>query len=305
MRKVLVKARSHKLCWWLLALALFAYGCGKNQPETAETPPVRPTSYEQLIALSDDDLAQVDVARMNLLCAEGLAGAEDLDVQAALWKLDRWARLAKASEEKYLPQFWANQARYDHSLAKFKAVNLALTIKEDLGCGYNLELVRSGVMSDVRSTRFFQNSKDLFLHGFLSEQQAGSCASLPVLMVALGRRLDYPVYLVACKGHLFCRWDDGKERFNIETAMQGVDSKPDSYYYRWPHPTNEAEAQAEGYLTNLTPRQELAVFAQLRAACLQENRDYAGAADAYEIALATFPDSSLIKQYLNRAKSKI
>jgi regulator of sirC expression with transglutaminase-like and TPR domain len=180
----------------------------------------------------------------------------------------------------------------------FQAVNLGLTLKEDLKCGYNQDLVRSGAMEDIHSTRFFRNSSDLFLHGFV-EKRTGSCSSLPVLMAAVGRRCGYPLYLVACKGHLFCRWDDGTERFNIETACPGVDSKPDVYYKQWPHPSSESEIRTEGYLLNLTPKQELAVFAQLRASCLQENHRLAESLEAYSLALEGFPLSTHLKAYID------
>lgn len=158
-----------------------------------------PSSYAELIAMSDADLTKVDVARMNLLCADGLPGAENLDVKQCLAVLDQWAEVIRQAEHKYLPQFHRNPGRYDNSLAKFKAVNLALTLKQDLGCDYNKDLVTSGVMADIRSTRFFRDSSDIFLHGF-TEKRKGSCASLPVLMVAVGRRCGYPLYLAASKG---------------------------------------------------------------------------------------------------------
>ena len=296
----------------LLLVALL--GCsrkegGQSEARTKttpkEAPQITPTAFSELLTLSDEQLKDVDVARLNLLCAQGLPGAEHLDIEASLATLDKWGKIAKAAERKYLPQFRANPGRYDNSLALFKAVNLALTLKEDLKCGYNLELVNSGVMNDVRSTRFFRNSRDLFLHGFTTDPRAGSCASLPVLMVALGRRLGYPLHLVTCKGHQFVRWDDGKDRFNIETAIQGADSKPDAYYYTWPHPTTKAEAGNEGYLVNLTPKQELANFVQIRGACLQENGDFEGASKAYELALKVFPESRLLSQYLNYVRTRI
>jgi hypothetical protein len=43
-----------------------------------------------------------------------------------------------------------------------------------------------------------------------------------VLYVAIGRRLGYPLKLVECKGHLFVRWEDAKERFNIEGTSRGL-----------------------------------------------------------------------------------
>jgi hypothetical protein len=103
---------------------------------------------------------------------------------------------------------------------------------------------------------------------------------------------------------LFCRWDDGTERFNIETACPGVDSKPDSYYMRWPHPTNPAEAKVEKFLKNLERSEELAVFARLRASCLEENKRYAEASEAYAFALPSFPESKYLKAYLNNVNRR-
>jgi hypothetical protein len=240
---------------------------------------------------------------MNLLCAQGLPGAQEVDIELALTLFDQWAELVQQNEQKYSAQFFQNRKSYDNSYSKFLAVNLGLTLKGDLGCGYNKALVGSGVMRDIQSTRFFKDSKDLFLHGFI-QSRTGSCSSLPVLMVAIGRRCGYPLHLVACKGHLFCRWDDGTERFNIETACEGVDSKPDSHYKRWPHPSTEQEIRDEKYLKNLTPAEELGVFCQIRAACLQENQCYDEAAEAYQQALKALPDSKLIKRYLNSIADK-
>lgn len=262
-----------------------------------------PRTLAELLALEPAELERVDIARMNLLCAEGLPGAENLNVDASLATIGKWADLVRQNERKYLPQFQRNPARYDNSLAVFKAVNCALTLKQDLGCDYSKELVASGVMADVRSTRFFRDASDLFLHGF-TEKRQGSCASLPVLMVAVGRRCGYRLHLAASKGHLFCRWEDGGERFNIETAVEGVDSKPDSHYRRWPHPIDDEELTTEKYLKSLSPAEELGVFAQIRAACLEENRRFNDSAQAYEIALRSFPESRYVKAYLNHVRGE-
>lgn len=260
--------------------------------------PRMPATYAELTSLPVKQLENIDIALMNLLCAEGLPGAENLDVKECLAVLDRWVEAVKQSEQKYSVQFFQNRQKYDNSYAMFQAVNLGLTLKKDLKCGYNEELVRSGAMADIRSTRFFRNSSDLFLHGFI-EKRTGSCSSLPVLMVAVGRRCRYPLYLVTCKGHLFCRWDDGTERFNIETACPGVDSKPDAYYTQWPHPASDSEIQTEGYLQNLIPKQELAVFSQLRASCLHENHRFDESLEAYSLALEGFPLSTHLKAHID------
>ena len=63
---------------------------------------------------------------------------------------------------------------------------------------------------------------------------------MPVLYVAVGRRLGYPLKLATTKGHLFARWDGldhsypaWRERFNIE-GTHGFSSYPDDYYKTWP-----------------------------------------------------------------------
>jgi hypothetical protein len=48
----------------------------------------QPTSFAELFSVRDEDLPQVDIALMNLLCAEGLRGAEKLDVKQCLQTLD-------------------------------------------------------------------------------------------------------------------------------------------------------------------------------------------------------------------------
>jgi len=117
---------------------------------------VCPASYAELIATPEAQLTGTDIALMNLLCAEGLPGAENLDKKKCLAMLDEWAGVVKTAERKYARQYQQNPERYDNSFAKFKAVNLGLTLKQDLGCGYNMELVNSGAMADARSTRFLE-----------------------------------------------------------------------------------------------------------------------------------------------------
>ena len=265
--------------------------------------PVEPQTLSELLNLPEDELARVDIARMNLLCATGLPNSENIRLNDHLQTLDRWAEIVKKAEEKYLPTFYRNPAKYENSLSKFKAITLVLTFKEDLKCGYNMELVRSGAMQDWKSTRFFKDSRDLFLHG-LVERQKGTCASLPFLVVALGRRCGYPLYLVSSKGHLFCRWQDQRETFNIEASIRGVDIFPDSYYLTYPHPFTEAERVDEKYLKTHTPIEELSLLMNTRAVCFKANGRLTQAVESYEISLRGFPNSKLTRAYIDDAKRR-
>ena len=53
--------------------------------------PEETLSLQQLIELPEKDLAQVDIAAMNLACAVGLPGSEKLNIPSALARLDQWA----------------------------------------------------------------------------------------------------------------------------------------------------------------------------------------------------------------------
>lgn len=264
---------------------------------------IEPKTLTELLGLSEDKLARVDIARMNLLCAIGLPNTENINLSGYLLVMDKWAGLVKKAEEKYLPTFYRNPTKYENSLSKFKAITLVLTIEEDLKCGYNMELVRSGAMKDWKSTRFFKDSRDLFLHGLI-DRQKGTCSSLPFLVVALGQRCGYPLYLVSCKGHLFCRWQEPAETFNIEASMRGVDIFPDSYYLTYPYPFTEAERADEKYLKNHTPLEALSLLMSTRAVCFKANGLYKQAVEAYEISLRGFPNSKLIRAYIDDAKQR-
>jgi hypothetical protein len=95
------------------------------------------------------------------------------------------------------------------------------------------------------------------------------------------------MHLVAAKGHLFARWDDGKgTRVNLEAANAGgFTNHPDSHYRTWPFPITPQEEKSGSYLQNLTAEQTLAVFMSTRSACL---RSAGKTADAISAAAAAF-----------------
>ncbi|MCC6357107.1 MAG: tetratricopeptide repeat protein [Phycisphaerales bacterium] len=199
---------------------------------------------------------------MNLLCAAGLPGAESLDIPAALLQLDTYAAKVKLETDRHL--YRAKDPRYAehyaHSEARLRAEFIVQVLQEDCGVRYNPDRV---------TNPDFRDGRDLFIHGMLAGGNGGTCASMPVMYVAIGRRLGYPMKLVQAKEHLFCRWDDGSERFNIEASGGGgVHFDPDDRYRTWPKPISDAEMASGVFLTSLTPTQDLANFLHGRGACL-------------------------------------
>lgn len=213
--------------------------------------------------MTPEQLAKVDVALMNLLCAKGLPGAESLNIPDVLAKLDEWAAKVKFETDRHLyrvtdPKY---AEHYNHSEARLRAEFIVQCLQEDCGVHYNMERVRQVD---------FSKPADLFIHGMVNNSNGGTCSSMPVLYAAIGRRLGYPIKLVLAKQHIFCRWDDGKERFNIEAAgNRGIDYPPDEYYRKWPIAISDAEMNSGEFLKSLSPQEELAAFLLQRASCLR------------------------------------
>lgn len=90
-------------------------------------------TLNRLLAMTPHELEKVDIALMNLICAKGLKGAESLDIEKSLSTLDSWAEWIREDTERRLPAFFHNRAKYDNSINLFRAVTMALCLKEDLG----------------------------------------------------------------------------------------------------------------------------------------------------------------------------
>jgi hypothetical protein len=253
----------------------FLLGSGKS-PQVQSGP----LNVDQLLRLSDEELAKVDIGLVNLLCAEGLDGSEDLDIQQCLATLDEWAEIVRKDTKARMPSFFNNPAKYDNSINLFKIVTMILCLKQDIGVDYNVDIMKREV---------FPDSKDVFIHGCLTGKKQGGCVSIPTLCVAVGRRLGYPLKLVCTREHVFFRWDDGKDVFNMEACCTGCDSHPDEYYKSWPKKISEDEIRANKLLKSLTPSEELALFLETRGHCLFDTGRAAEAQIMYAYAYNLMP----------------
>ena len=255
-------------------------------------------TLDELLKLTPQQLARVDIAEMNLLCATGLPGAEKLDIDACLARLNEWAAQVSSVTHRHLYRVtdprYADE--YKKSEAYFRAYMLLQTLQEDCGVHYNMERAR-----EVDFTK----SKDLFLHGLVGDANGGTCISMPVVYAAVGRRLGYPIKLVLTKAHVFCRWDDGTERFNIEGTDHGFGSFDDEHYKTWPLKWTPQEQKANRYLLSLTPAEELACFMASRGHCLLDTRRTREALDAYAAAHRRAPKDPAYLAYARQAARRL
>jgi len=242
-------------------------------------------------------LAGLDIAELNLMCADGLPGANGINISGAKATLDDWTKHVRQETERSLPKFRNRPAEYENSEAYFRILVLVTVLQQDFKIHYNRGQIDSPDFTD---------SRNLFIHGLLSKERQGTCVSIPVLYVAIGRRLGYPLKLVTTKAHLFARWEsaDGRERFNIEATNQGLNCFPDDYYRTWPVPVTEAEIENASYLKSLTPAEELALFLSTRGHCLESCGRFAEAQVPHAHAHLLAPGSAVYLAFLASAVKK-
>ncbi len=245
-------------------------------------PIVSPTSIDDLLRLSSDDLASVDIGLCNLICAEGLRGSEDLDIPSSLKTFDEMAEAVRVSTASLWKQFERSPEDYYGSPAYFRLLVLVTVLQRDFGVSYNVDW--------FERPPDFTDARLLFIHGLLVGS-VGTCSSLPVLYTAVGRRLGYPIKLVSAVSHLFCRWDDppAGERINIEAASRGLTCHSDDHYKTWPLPMQPEDLSGTYYLRSYTPAEEFACFLVTRSHCQSDWYRFGDAVELLNHACTLFP----------------
>ena len=220
-------------------------------------------TLRRLAAMSDGELGALDLAALSLWAGQCLPGAEALDIGASLRLLTAWSDLVRANTKHWWSEFERSPGTYDHSPGRFRMLALVTVLQRDLGVRYYLPFSQGEY--DAR------DSRNLFLHGILSGH-GGTCVTLPVLYIAIGRSLGYPLHLVQAKEHLFARWDEpGGERFNIECTSLGFRAPDDDHYRHSPKPLTAQDLASGQFRRSLAPREVLALLLKERGQCLMDH----------------------------------
>lgn len=245
-------------------------------------------NWQELAQFTEAQLATIDIALVNLACAIGLPGSERIDVDLCLDKLDEWATRVRGYTERCEPDFRRNPHRYKNSEAYFRSLSLVTALWKQCKVCYNEAKIPEHVSLGV---------EDIFIHGII-QGQGGTCASLPVLCAAVGRRLGYPIKLASTRaakvGHLFVRWDGGGEYLNIEVTKTGLSCQPDNYYRTGIYALPPDHERWGYFLKSQTPYDELAGFLGERGNYLLEIGRHRQAANAFAWALVLQPGNKFI-----------
>ena len=134
-------------------------------------------------------LQRMDIARMNLVCAEGLPGAGQLDITNSVEVIDQMASRVKSETERHAYRFHKNPAEFENSEGFFRMTMMMVVLAEDFRVRYAPNKMATAANASM-GDGFFADSQDVFLHGLTGANHQGTCSSLPVLYVAVGRRLS-------------------------------------------------------------------------------------------------------------------
>lgn len=240
---------------------------------------------DEFSGLSVAGIDAYDILTRNFCAGRGLPGTENSNPDAWFSKRDQWIGRIKFEICRHLYRFdsQANQEptpySYGNSLGRFF-------------CWYMLQVLQLHCGVRYHPNRKFKpdfcQPRDVFAHGIMDDDgEGGTCASMPVVYVSVGRALGLPVYLVETRGHAFFRWDDPKgttirwtnpdlvlwippDRFNVEGSGEGIAFYTDSYYTQWPELWTEIDIRHGKYLRSMTPKEEMAGFLIERGECFWE-----------------------------------
>jgi regulator of sirC expression with transglutaminase-like and TPR domain len=244
--------------------------------------------YESWSALTEKELASRDLAALDLAFAAGLPHTEKVDLQKCLARVDEWAEVIRRATRKHLPKFRELPRKYGGTPGKFRMLIMSNVLTRDLGFKYNLPF-NDGEYDG-------RDSRNLFIHGLLTDF-GGSCVTMPLMYVALGRRLGYPLHLVATRDHYFVRWEGQGERFNVEATAPGFALRNDAHFREWPKHVTDQEVARGIYLKNLTRRDELAAMVFMRATCLIENMKIIEGLEAHHWACKIAPHNPVLQTH--------
>jgi hypothetical protein len=248
---------------------------------------------------------------MNLLCSDGLVDDNAFNVEDSISQVDDLAAKVAGFTD-----------CSTHLLTQFADVLQGSEVLWRLYC-----LARGLIV--VGEFEYCQEEQDLeldadwskadrhLIHGLLGQTRHGTCASMPVLYVAVGRLLGYPLHLVHSLGHVFARWDGmdhplpaWRELRNAEFTS-GFDSMTDEEYHefplKWPKELHEMERLRQPnplYLRNLNASEEFASCLVQRAHAFEARNSFEIAMDAYRYACMLAPQNDMYVYFLRECSQK-
>ena len=223
------------------------------------------TTLNDLIAMSEDRLAEVDPLAMNLVVAKGIPSLSGIDIAQYQNVVNTWVKdFQRRCLPQWEPHFHDAPHDFENDIRYFRLGMVCQYLELEVGIQYNPD------QRDVRGI-LYTNPSDLFLNGVIDTRE-GTCGNMAALHVAFGWRLGWPVSLACVNSHFILRFDDGKAIYNIEATQSGYGgfkSDPDDYLIETKR-LPPISIQSGSDLRALRPHEMLGSFVGLRARHTQD-----------------------------------
>ena len=252
------------------------------------------SSSDQLIALTNDELAKVDPLAMNIIVAQEMPEVPKHPIFVFQQTVNEWASdFFNRCLPDWEPFFHESPEQFDHQLTMFRLGMITQYLEQYCQIRYKEALKTPTDREEARRHGVvYTRAEDLFLHGLLRTRE-GTCGNMAALQVAIGWRLGWPVSLACAGSHFVMRYDDGEEVFNIEASAAGTGgwgAYEDEYYMKEASLPRKA-LDCGSDLRAVTPREMLGLFIGLRARIYENTNRFDEADRDYLQARALFPNN--------------
>lgn len=93
-------------------------------------------NWQSLIAVPERDLARIDIAELNLACAESLPHPEPIDRNRCLHTIDAWAERCHDFTTSAMKLSHSGRCDYPDSEPRFRIQAMITHLQRDLGVRY-------------------------------------------------------------------------------------------------------------------------------------------------------------------------
>ncbi len=262
-------------------------------------------TVSDLATLPEDELETIDPLVVNMIVAKELPELTDIDFGKYVRIVDGWAERISSG----LAAAEANGATdpsYEVDPNIWRAGGMAIAVA---GRSIGIMYTRDVTLTD---------HADLFVPGMI-ETKEGTCSNMPMLHLAIGWRLGWPLKAVVTRDHMWCRWDDGVpgpddggSYFNLEATAAsnegggwgGFSTPTDEQYIKdFQTPLKAIESGSD--MVSLTARQTLGVLLQQRAGYWRaQGKPYQAFADM-QLAAECFPQNVDIQSTLAKDRNRL
>ncbi|TET37949.1 MAG: hypothetical protein E3J72_04465 [Planctomycetota bacterium] len=144
------------------------------------------------------------------------------------------------------------------------------------------------VLFGERGVEYLSNMywRDSTLAGAVLRKK-GNCLATTTLYVLAARHLGMPVFPVSMPEHIYARFDDGDQWFNIETTTSEVGSPEESFRKKYDY--TEEDSRLMGYGRNLSEKEYTALMHKVAADHLADSQRPREAFTLMEKALELWP----------------